>query len=170
MDLKKNREITLEEMLNARERRVFLQNALIRQYHTPIISFTLNIPGPQKVFHGVPEAFDEGCAQIRNTLAVSNIPLLHTETIKEGTGYEAFFAVNAAPLTLKQLMTALENKTTVGRLYDIDIIKENGEKVSREEIGLPSRTCLLCDRPAHECSRSRRHSVEELILSIKKML
>ena len=50
MDLAGNNEVTLEEMLDARERRVFLQNSLIQTYNKPIISFTLNIPGPVKVF------------------------------------------------------------------------------------------------------------------------
>ncbi|MBP3926504.1 MAG: citrate lyase holo-[acyl-carrier protein] synthase [Clostridium sp.] len=37
-------------------------------------------------------------------------------------------------------------------------------------MGLPHRTCLLCGSPAHECSRSRRHTVYELVARIQEMI
>ena len=73
MDLAGNNEVTLEEMLDARERRVFLQNSLIQTYNKPIISFTLNIPGPVKVFDKIPETFEEGVRKIRQALCDSVI-------------------------------------------------------------------------------------------------
>ena len=170
MDLAGNYEVTLEEMLDARERRVSVQNSLIQTYKTPVVSFTLNIPGPVKVFEKIPEAFEEGCRLIRQTLSESGITVLQERELREKTGYEAFFAADASPLLLKRLMTGLEDATSIGRLYDIDIIKQDGSKVSREETGRESRACLLCGLPAHECSRSRRHSVEELIAHIKNLL
>lgn len=170
MERRDSQKVTLEEMLTARERRVFLQNSLIEIYHTPVISFTLNIPGPVKVFDRIPETFEEGCEQIRRALNRAEIVLVHEETLREKTGYEAFFAAAAAPLLLKELMARLEEETPAGRLYDIDIIKQDGTKVSREELRLPCRSCLLCRSPAHECSRSRKHSVDELVLHIKRML
>lgn len=170
MDLTVNNEVLLEEMLAARERRVFLQNTLREKYHTTLISFTLNIPGPVKVFKGIPEVFDRGYREILKTLADAGIAVLHEHTLCEKTGYEAFIAADASPLTIKRLMTELEDGSSIGRLYDIDIIKLDGSKVSREELGLPCRTCLICGQPAHACSRSRNHSVEELVAHIKKMI
>ena len=42
------REVTLAEVLEARENRVWHQNALLEKYGVPVISFTLNIAGPVK--------------------------------------------------------------------------------------------------------------------------
>ena len=42
-------EVSLQEMLAARERRSALQTRLLQQYKKSLISFTLNIPGPVKV-------------------------------------------------------------------------------------------------------------------------
>ncbi|WP_125140441.1 citrate lyase holo-[acyl-carrier protein] synthase [Clostridium transplantifaecale] len=170
MDLTLNNEVLLEEMLAARERRVFLQNTLAKRYNTTLISFTLNIPGPVKVFAGIPEVFDGGYREILEALAAADISVLHEHIIREKTGYEAFIAADASPLTIKRLMTRLEDGSSIGRLFDIDIIKLDGSKVSREELGLPCRTCLICGQPAHACSRSRNHSVEELIAHIKKII
>lgn len=170
MDLTVNNEVLLEEMLAARERRVFLQNTLTEKYNTTLISFTLNIPGPVKIFEGIPEVFDGGYREILTALTDAGIAVLHEHVIREKTGYEAFIAADASPLTIKRLMTRLEDGTVIGRLYDIDVIKMDGNKVSREELGLPCRTCLICGQPAHACSRSRNHSVEELIAHIKNMI
>lgn len=170
MDLTVNNEVLLEEMLAARERRVFLQNTLTEKYNTTLISFTLNIPGPVKVFDGIPEVFDRGYREIMGILSDAGIAVLHEYVIREKTGYEAFIAADASPLTIKRLMTRLEDGSAIGRLYDIDVIKLDGSKVSREELGLFGRACLICGQPAHACSRSRKHSVEELIAHIQKMI
>ncbi len=41
-------EVGIDEILNCREKRVVIQNEMIRKYRKPIISFTMNIPGPIK--------------------------------------------------------------------------------------------------------------------------
>ena len=43
------KEVSLREMLAARERRCYLQTQLLHRYKKSLISFTLNIPGPVKV-------------------------------------------------------------------------------------------------------------------------
>ena len=40
--------VELSQMLAARDRRVERQDALLRQYGLPLVSFTLNIAGPVK--------------------------------------------------------------------------------------------------------------------------
>ena len=41
-------EVGIDEVLNCREKRVAIQNEMIRKYKKPVISFTMNIPGPIK--------------------------------------------------------------------------------------------------------------------------
>ena len=48
-------EAELPDMLNARERRVWVQEKLLAEYSGVLVSFTLNIPGPVKVLPSVPE-------------------------------------------------------------------------------------------------------------------
>lgn len=162
--------VSLLEMLNAREMRSHLQQRLLQLYKQPLICLTLNIPGPVKVLPGVPAAFQTACARIERQLNERQIAVCHLETVKEKTGCEAFYSVDAAPETVKALMIALEDQDRLGRLFDIDVLRQDGTKVSREELYLPARRCLLCDEPAHVCSRSRKHSVEELVTEITKIL
>lgn len=170
MDAPLNSEVSLEDMLTARERRVEIQNTLIQTYQAPLICFTLNIPGPVKVFGRIPEVFHNGCQEIEDSLEQAGIDFFPARTLEEKTGYEAFFCADGSPEDLKKLMARLEEQTPVGRLYDIDVLRTDGTKVSREEFGLPARACLLCGEAAHSCSRSRRHSVEELIVRIREIL
>lgn len=163
-------EVSLQEMLAARERRSWLQTRLLQQYKKSLISFTLNIPGPVKVLHGVPDAFCKGCQRIEALLKERLVLIQHMETIKEKTGYEAFYSVDANPDFIKELMVSLEDEDRLGRLFDIDVIRQDGTKVSREDLGKAPRTCLLCSQPAHACSRSRRHSVAELTAEIETIL
>lgn len=163
-------EVSLQEMLAARERRCYLQTQLLHQYKKSLISFTLNIPGPVKVLTDVPEAFASGCQRIETLLKDRLVLIQHMETIKEKTGYEAFYSVDANPDFIKELMVSLEDQDRLGRLFDIDVLRPDGSKVSREDMGSAPRTCLLCGQPAHVCSRSRRHSVAELTAEIGKVL
>lgn len=163
-------DVSLLEMLNARELRCQLQQHLLQKYKKTLICLTLNIPGPVKILPGVPDAYAAGCLRIEESLKKNLVPIVHLETIKEKTGYEAFYSVDASPEFIKEHMIALEDQDELGRLYDIDVLRLDGNKVSREELGFDARKCLLCDNPAHACSRSRTHSVEELAARIAEIL
>lgn len=163
-------DVSLLEMMNTREMRCHLQQQLLHLYREPLICLTLNIPGPIKVLPGIPAAFENACGQIEALLKERLVLVNHLETIKEKTGYEAFYSVDASPEFVKELMISLEDQDRLGRLLDIDVLRVDGSKVSREELGYPARRCLLCDEPAHACSRSRRHSIEELVQEISRIL
>lgn len=165
-----NMKSELSDVLEARERRVFLQSELTGRFHTPVISFTLNIPGPVKVLPLVPEAFFDGVSLILAALSDHNFKALSEQLVLEKTGLEALISVDGSAGDLKALMTAIEDSSRLGRLFDIDVIRPCGTKVSREETGLSPRKCLLCGEPAHACSRSRRHSVDELVTEISRIL
>lgn len=163
-------DVSLLEMLNARELRCRHQQYLLLKYKKPLICLTLNIPGSVKLLPGVTDAYETGCRRIEETLKKNLAPIEHLDTIKENTGYEAFYSVDASPEFIKKHMITLEDQDELGRLYDIDVLRPNGTKVSREELGHEARRCLLCDNPAHACSRSRTHSVEELVARITDIL
>lgn len=165
-----NDQVSLSDMLLARERRASIQHQLLEEFHAPLICLTLNIPGPVKILPLVPDAFDKGCQSILSELEKNGQQLLARRELLEFTGYEAFFCVQADPMLLKHQMSALEDGTSLGRIFDIDVLDSAGQKLSRSDIGVPARTCLLCSENAHVCSRSRAHSVPELVEKISEIL
>lgn len=60
-------EVTLEEMLCAREARSFRQFQRNQQWRLPIVSFSMNIPGPVKDTPLIRRAFWEGVPQAGGT-------------------------------------------------------------------------------------------------------
>lgn len=155
--------VALEEMLDARERRAHLQQTLIDEYNLPIISFTLNIVGAIKVFPLSKKAYSEGVKMIKNYCKASGINILHCQEILEHTGYECLFVVSSNAIKTKSIISKIETSSSLGRLFDIDVIDTNGQKISRSQINLPERKCLLCDNQAFVCSRSRAHSVDDIL-------
>ncbi|WP_241761781.1 citrate lyase holo-[acyl-carrier protein] synthase, partial [Fusobacterium nucleatum] len=53
-------EVGIDEVLLSREKRVAIQNEMIKKYNLPVISFTMNIPGPIKTNNEIKNAFDIG--------------------------------------------------------------------------------------------------------------
>ena len=74
------REVTVPDMLNARDRRHAIQQELIRTHGATVISFTLNIPGPVKIFPLGEMTFEEGVRLIDSQLHAWKIPVLENRT------------------------------------------------------------------------------------------
>ena len=159
-------EVGIEEVLMCRERRVDIQNEMIKKYNMPLISFTMNIPGPIKTNQKIKKAFDIGKTLILEKLKENNIEILEKEELNVNTGNELFISVNSSAEKIKNITVAIEESCELGRLFDIDVIDINFEKLSRKSF----RKCLICKEQAQECGRSRKHSVKELQDKVEEIL
>lgn len=162
--------VTLEEMLDARERRFTWQKRLLAQYRIPMICFTMNIAGPIKKSPLIQKGFELGKRYLKEQLDSLHIQYVYYEEICESTGSEACYLINADPIILKDITCSIEDSSEIGRLFDMDVLKPDGKKVDRFEVGLSPRRCLICGRPARECARSRAHTVEQLQAKTKEIL
>jgi holo-ACP synthase len=88
----------------------------------------------------------------------------------KNTGPEAIYVVDVDAELLKAAAAELEDEHPLGRLWDLDVIAPGQRVLSRKQLGLPARRCLLCERPAFECGRTRRHSLKELIAVIQRIV
>ena len=151
-------EVELIQMLAARDRRVERQQALLAQYRLPLVSFTMNIAGPVKNSPSIRRGFLLGRELLFGQLRRVKAALVHQEEVNADTGCEGLYIVDMEPEALKTLCCELEERTALGRLFDLDVLEPDGRKLDRPN----GRTCLLCGRPAKDCARSRSHSVPEL--------
>lgn len=164
--------VTLEEMLAFRDKKVSKLEELRRQYPEKlIVTLGMNIPGPYKTGDKIFHAFLAGTKSIHTMLSEHKLPVLEEISVKEHAGYLEYYVVDAKEaLTLKGYMIEIEEKHPYGRLFDIDVYREDGFGISRSEGGFPHRRCLLCENDAKECGRSRRHSLEELEHRVEEIL
>ena len=155
-------QVSLMEMLDARERRVQHQQMLLQQYHKPLICFTMNICGPVKDSPLIRRGFERGRQLLRQQFLRAKLTPIYQDVSREATGCEAFYVLDADPLFIKKFTTDIEDATPLGRLFDMDVLCPDGRKVEREELHLPGRRCLICGGPAKVCSSRRIHTVAEL--------
>ena len=153
-----NGTVELSQMLDARERRGQRQQELLTQYHLPLVSFTMNIAGPVKNSPSIRRGFRYGRELLLGQLTRVKVPVQFTEEIDEDTGCEGFYVVDMEPHALKAITCEIEERTELGRLFDLDILTPDGDKLDRSS----PRLCLICGKPAKECARRRKHAVAEL--------
>lgn len=156
--------VSLHDILNAREARARQQRVLLAEYRAPLLCFTMNIAGPVKVTALVEEAFQTGLAILDGKLPREKI--LFREIKMPDTGCEAIFAVSMPAQALKVLCTEIEETHPLGRLFDMDVIDTDGNKLERKG----ERSCMVCGAPGRCCAASRAHSVAKLQAVTKQIL
>lgn len=156
------REVTLAEILAAREARVERQDYLRKRYGSTVISFTLNIAGPVKDSPLIRRAFRAGQEQLEAGLTAARLPVLECLEQTEAAGCEAQYAVEGMPREVKTLCASIEDGSPLGRLFDMDVLDCGGRKLDREEVGGGPRNCIVCGAPGNGCASRRTHSAGEV--------
>lgn len=163
-------EVTLTEMLEAREARVRRQEVLRERYGAPLISFSMNIAGPVKDSPLLRRAFRAGKRQLDTGLRAWGMKVLLREEKLAVTGCEMLYAVDAPAEKVKALCVSIEDGSTLGRLFDMDVIGADGEKLDREAVGGGARNCIVCGAAGRGCASRRVHSVPELQAATRQII
>ena len=87
---------------------------------------------------------------------------MQQEEVHQPTGDELCLLTDLEPLEVKRLMTQIEEDGALGRLFDIDVMTAESPKISRQQLSLPPRRCLLCEQQAAVCARSQAHDIRQL--------
>ncbi len=155
----KTREITLEEVLDQREERMYAIQKVQADYpdHS-VISYQLNIPGPLKNNAQLLYAFEEGLKQIPDAELI-------VDWRENLTGPEAILIHPKDAQATKLDMIQIEDRFPLGRLFDLDVAGAD-----RKALDIAPRQCLLCEEPAHMCSRSRKHGLDEVLEKMYAMI
>ena len=162
--------VGVADMMEAREGRAAAQRRLVRAHGAPLVCLTMNIAGPVKVTREIERAFENALEEIEAQILREGY-VRAREQVRAVTGLEAFFVVAGVGVQLlKRLMCEVEDASPVGRLLDADVIGLDGEKLSRTDVGLPVRRCLLCGEEAPLCARSRAHSAEALFSRAEEII
>ena len=159
--------ISLEQLLASRDARASFQQQLLqaRPGHT-LVCLTVQLPGSEK---RNAESLIIGAAGLAAVLDHFGEAVSLTRVKDLPTGYEAYFLVSTGPREAKRLSCEVEDSHPLGRLMDIDVIGPEGP-LSRRDIGLEPRKCLLCGNEARFCMRAGSHSTQELLAKINQMV
>ena len=150
------REITLQQVLDARERRVERQRRLLVSFKKPLLVLNMNIAGPIKRGGLIDFAFFEGVRALDKALGDRAV---ERELTDELTGLEYVWVCDMSGEELKDIAVYEETARPIGRLFDLDVIGLDGMKYSRST----PRECIVCGGPVGVCSRSRAHGLPAII-------
>ncbi len=157
-------EVTLEAILSAREERVKRQRFYGTEYSLPLVSFTMNIAGPQKDSPLIRRGFREGVRVLK--AALSSFDLVQGEELFLPTGPEGYWVIRGEAKEIKKATVRVEENHPLGRLFDLDVILPDGTKMERST----PRSCLVCGRKGFFCASSRAHPVDEIQGVTREML
>ena len=104
----KGQEASLEEILDGRERRGEIQRELLTREGASLVSFTLNIPGPVKVFPFAIWLFETGDRLIRQMVKEEQGEILQSREKRENMGLEGFYLLDLAPEKVKRNLSIAE--------------------------------------------------------------
>ena len=157
--------ITLQELLDSRDRRARRQGELLSQFPgRALLCLTVQLPGPEKR-----NALSLKIARAGVEAIEKRFNPVFMETNDLETGFEGFFVIDGQSLEVKRAAAELEDTQPLGRLMDLDVIGPEGP-IGRADIGLQERRCLICEKPARYCMRAGSHTHEELMAKIKQLV
>ena len=185
--------VTLEQLLKSRDERVEHQKDLLGTHPgKSLLCLTVQLPGPEKRNRTSLAIAHAGVEAVREAFKPEYLELRDLET-----GYEAYFLVSLPATDAKRMACHIEDTHPLGRLMDIDVLQASAtstasknyfsgrcpknqfseaiakptqaDAISRSDIGLEPRKCLLCDNEVRYCMRAKTHTVSELLARIEEM-
>lgn len=162
-------DIEINEFLNQREKRVLHQEKLLRDIEEGITLATVrvNYPGIKKSNYITDNIAKIICEDIH---LFYNKNIIYKEVYKNKEGVIGHFIFNINHIEVKKKLIYMEENHILGRCVDLDVYYKNDSNdmmpalhgVSRDDIGLKPRKCFLCEEEARICSRSQKHSIEDI--------
>lgn len=166
--------VTLEQLLQSRDNRAKHQKDLLgKNPGRSLLCLTVQLPGTEKRNATSLKIARAGVEAIREAFSPEYEELRDLET-----GYEGYFLVSLPAPDAKRLACRIEDTHPLGRLMDIDVHTKQAEEdyfssvgcISRSDIGLEPRKCLLCGNEVRYCMRAKTHTTEELLARIEEMV
>ena len=150
------------DILDARENRAYLQEELIKKFNLPLLVIRANYPGIDKN-----NKVTKYIIKIIYDAILSSISPKNIKKIDSFEGIVYLLNVDISPTKLKRVAMDIETTHPLGRLVDLDVLDLNNHTLSRTDLEYPPRRCFICSDLAHNCVRSRKHSLEETLKYIE---
>ena len=123
------------------------------------VQIALNVPGVPKRIR------DDGLAIIKaRGLLLARLrfrPVFSSSLFNEAGAALLLAFAGADPVPIKMEAVRIEEGLPWGRALDIDVAARGGA-VSRERLGMPPRSCIICGGNAKECAKLGAHPYAEL--------
>lgn len=158
----------LKQVLDGREQRVEKQGILLQEGGL-VVQVALNVPGFPKRIEGDEKVLLKAMDLFSSSFGTEG-RVASPFRLDNGAGLAFLLAYRGRdPVQAKRCAVEVETEQPWGRTLDMDILTPCGS-LSRKDLGLPPRRCLLCEREAKVCSRLGAHEIRDLRLVLADLL
>ncbi len=139
--------------------------AKLLESHPTVISIQANIPGDDKNISEAHLLVRLFVHVVQDQLNVKVISLMTSETFP----YALLTLETENEANIKQTLMNIEDTHPLGRLIDLDLhLEGKSHSLSRVQLGLKPRACMICGSETIVCRRTEKHSLETLISHIRQ--
>lgn len=163
-------QLTLQQLLLSREIRREKQQNLVKTYGNTLISFMVNMPGPDKDMALSRKIHEQGMQLLDQFMETHNIKVLYRSVENMVTGAEGYMVLDYLAKEIKLQLIKIEEEHPIGRLFDFDVIDANHQILSRAMFGQGRRKCLICHEEAAICGRTQKHTYEQILQKMEAMI
>ncbi|SUO93326.1 citrate lyase holo-[acyl-carrier protein] synthase [Suttonella ornithocola] len=148
----------LTMVLAARDARQQAQQSLLQSGVNSVVSFSVLAPGEIKRSPFLDKVFLIGRQRIYHYLHHHGFSLCDPIHLNHSGGESWLIGSTNEATSLKSALMTLEQYHPLGRLWDIDVLDNQGIPLSRQSFHQLPRRCLCCADDAKSCAKTRRHS------------
>ena len=153
-----------EKILFDRENRVDLVREKLNDTNL-IVTLKVNIVGNNKNIDGTKAILNYFHNRIEETFDVTSFEFINS--------FDGNYYMIELPrldyIETKKKLIKLE-ESSLGRLVDIDLFSDTKRSISRVDLGLEPRKCIVCGRLYNTCLRERAHTLEEVLEKTKALI
>lgn len=149
------------DLLEERERRVEIQEELMEKYQKTLLCTRVNYPGMYKDTELSRKIF----FQVEKVVVDLLSTYIDYKLLKvTAEGPIEILLLDEESEVVKNIAMRIEETHPLGRFVDIDVYNSQTKlSISRSEFNSEPRRCYLCDDLAVNCTRQRKHQINELI-------
>ncbi len=154
-------------ILRDREKRYCEIQSLLSEYGVPVICGKINYPGSDKNTPEAQSAFQTLRGLLTEKFTENSI---FTQILSGDDGSSILIATSLNSLEAKKISVSLEANHSLGRIFDIDVYVEEGKPIGRENLGMETRRCIICNEDARVCMRTGKHSFQEVVDRVNQLI
>ncbi len=153
-----------DKILRAREKRMDnVKDFFLKHEEDSLIMIKANIPGENKNYPYTYYLIKVFLNSLRGTYS-----FFHVELFESVDGPYFLCGVKGKNPKIKNHLIKLEDTHTLGRYIDLDYFTDSVKSISRVDLKLPLRKCILCDNEAVICIRRGSHNLKDILNTIEK--
>ncbi len=150
--------MNIDKILKDRENRYNIMLDLSKKNSGPILTAKINYPGDNKNSSRIEKIFVTLKKMIKDQFKND---IIEMKELQGHDGPSFLCSLKGEPVKLKLKAVKIEEEKEIGRIFDVDIYID-GTPLSRRDINLKSRKCILCGEDTYNCRINNLHSKEEV--------